>query len=314
MGRGGISRRGFLKACLSGVGGLALGCAAVPTEPGSRAGRNLVDAHVHLWSADTVRYPRDARASARVLHPDQFGLESWLRCSRHTDVGRAVFVQTGCYANDNRLLLEALAARPDILAGVASIEVDGDLPARLDELAAQGVRGIRLTAYRSCHAWPAREDMATLWRAAAERGLAMCLLTEPRWLRDVDRLCERFPETTVVLDHFARVGWNGALPEPEIRELTALARHPNVYVKASGFHYVGRRQAPYMEALELLYPVVRAFGPERVMWGSDSPHQLARKQSYDASVQFLTWHAEELTDREREWILGRTAEKVFFPS
>ena len=50
---------------------------------------------------------------------------------------------------------------------------------------------------------------------------------------------ERFPETPVVVDHFARIGISGTIEEAELAQLCRLARHPKVTVKLSAFYALG---------------------------------------------------------------------------
>ena len=52
-------------------------------------------------------------------------------------------------------------------------------------------------------------------------------------------MCERFPATPVVIDHFARIGVPGTVSEEDLQALVTLARHPHVCVKLSAFYALG---------------------------------------------------------------------------
>ena len=56
--------------------------------------------------------------------------------------------------------------------------------------------------------------------------------------------------------------------------------------------------------------VVEAFGPQRVMWGSDFP-PVSSREGYHRSLQFPLDYFSDLSEGEREWIFGRTALSVW---
>ena len=64
------------------------------------------------------------------------------------------------------------------------------------------------------------------------------------------------------------------------------ARHPHVHVKVSGYHYFSRDRYPYAESRALVAAVLDAFGPERLLWGSDFPHVLLRS-GYGRSLRLV---------------------------
>ena len=73
----------------------------------------------------------------------------------------------------------------------------------------------------------------------AAEGLAMCHLVNPEALAAIDRMCERFPDTPVVIDHFARIGVDGTIRARDVDALCRLARHGKTYVKLSAFYALG---------------------------------------------------------------------------
>ncbi len=312
-----LSRRHLLKAGLLGAGGLLLGCAGAPAAgPTARSissrEEHWIDAHVHLWSADLERYPHPPTKDGSPLSPLRFTAHELLRYSLPASVQRAVVVQSPCYGTDNRYLLDVVGSRPDLFRGVALLdEADMNLET-VRAMAARGIRGFRLQTHgREAETWT-QGPVEALWRACASEGLHVCVLTWPRHLGILDRLCERHPETPVVVDHLGRVGVDGWFPDDEVKALCRLARHPNVAVKASGFHMLGARKPPYTDVLPLLHRAVEAFGPQRVIWGSDSPSQVKHGNSYRAALALVHDAADFLSPDDKAWILGRTAERHFF--
>ena len=57
--------------------------------------------------------------------------------------------------------------------------------------------------------------------------------------------------------------------------------------------------------------LIHAYGPERLMWGSDSPYQLAPGQGYTASIALIRDRL-DVKVSDREWLLRKTAERVYF--
>ena len=125
-------------------------------------------------------------------------------------------------------------------------------------------------------------------------------------------MCTSFPQTPVVIDHFARIGADGQIRDADVSRLNALARFPLVHVKASAFYALGRKQPPYDDLLPMLRQVYEAFGARRLMWASDAPYQLAGEHSYRSSLALIQEHADFLSDEDRQWLLRRTAERVYF--
>ena len=77
----------------------------------------------------------------------------------------------------------------------------------------------------------------------------------------------------------------------------------------------GKRQRPYLDLLPLIQRVADAFGPDRLMWETDSggptiPDDPAA--SFKASVELIRDHADFLSDSDKAQILYKTAEDFFF--
>ena len=55
-----------------------------------------------------------------------------------------------------------------------------------------------------------------------------------------------------------------------------------------------------------------AFGPQRLMWASDCPYQIQGANNYKDSISLIRDRIDWLTPEDRQWLLRKTAEKVFF--
>ena len=180
-------------------------------------------------------------------------------------------------------------------------------------LAEQGVRGFRIRpGEQSPDRWLSGSGMQEMWKCGAEEGLAMCHLIDANYLPSVDQMCQRNPATPVVIDHFARIGIDGRIRQRDVNNLCALARHKNVTVKVSAFYALGKKRPPYTDLSGLIRRVLDAFGPERLMWASDCPFQVEGIHSYGPSVDLVRSGLDFLSPSDRQWLLRKTAERVFF--
>jgi len=83
-------------------------------------------------------------------------------------------------------------------------------------------------------------------------------------------------------------------------------------VKLSAFYALGKKQYPYLDLADMIRQVYEAFGPERLMWGSDSPFQELDGNTYCGSIELVRDRLTFLSQSDREWILRKCAERVFF--
>jgi predicted TIM-barrel fold metal-dependent hydrolase len=152
-----------------------------------------------------------------------------------------------------------------------------------------------------------------MFATAAETGQALSCLIDVDGFAEVDRMCARFPNTAVIIDHLGRIGagHDGAIRDADVDSLCALAHHKKLYIKIGAFYALGKKTPPYLDLVPLIKRVVRAFGPSRCMWESDCPFQIV-KHRYVDSIALVRDHLDFLTREDREWLLFRTAERILF--
>lgn len=270
-----------------------------------------IDAHVHVWTDDRGRYPR-ARDS-RDTEPARFTPEDYFQHSEPSGVRRTVLIQMSFYRFDNSYMLDVMRAHPGRFSGVGIVDATaGDPAGAMTKLAAGGVRGFRITPGGAPKTWLDPGGMRAMWQRGADQQLAMCPLIDPDALPSVDRMCQRFPETPVVIDHLARIGARGEIRDADVRALCGLAKHRNVFVKLSAFYALGRKQAPYTDLEPMIRRVFEDYGPRRLMWASDCPFQVQKGHTYAASISLVRERLSWLSSEDRDWLLAKTAESVFF--
>lgn len=142
-------------------------------------------------------------------------------------------------------------------------------------------------------------------------GLVYDILIFERHLLQAIKLVDRNPEQIFVLDHIAkpRIGENVISPWRE--NMRELAKRENVYCKLSGiateadYHsWTETQLRPYMEA------AMEAFGPRRMMFGSDWPVCLVACE-YRRWFEIVKDFVSQLSPAEQERVMGETAIEAY---
>ncbi|HEV7224326.1 MAG TPA: amidohydrolase family protein, partial [Pirellulales bacterium] len=227
---------------------------------------------------------------------------------------RIVLIQMSFYGFDNAYMLDSIERFPGVFSGVAVIDDGVEAPqAEMRRLALLGVRGFRIyPRNQPVDRWLDAPGMQALWKCGGEDGLAMCHLVNPDALAAIGRMGEKFPDTPIVIDHFARLGVSGEIREADLARLCRLAKNPRAHVKISAFYALGKKQAPYLDLVPMIRRLLDAYGPERLMWATDCPFQVQDGHNYADSIALVRDRLDFLSAGDRDWLLRKTAEKVFF--
>jgi predicted TIM-barrel fold metal-dependent hydrolase len=276
-----------------------------------------IDAHSHVWSQDTERFPLANKQTKKDLDPPTFTDDELMKIAEPEGVTRVVLIQHSIYhLFDNSYLLDTVRRHPRRFRAVGMLDDHGPEPAaKMKGLLKQGVTGFRITPFirkSEPQKWLTTPGMNAMWKMAATTGQTMCCLINASDLPAVDKTCEKHPETPVVIDHFARIGSDGEMREKDVAELCKLARHKHTTVKVSAFYALGKKQPPHLELAPMIKRVYEAFGPQRLMWASDCPYQLTKGNTYHDSIALVRDKLDFLSADDRQWMLRKTAEKVFF--
>jgi predicted TIM-barrel fold metal-dependent hydrolase len=303
---------------------------ALPAEETSMAG--FIDAHVHVWTDDIAHYPLGAGWTKEDMMPRRFTPEDLFKHCKPAGVDRVNLIQMSFYSPkdksskngkgfDNSYMLDMIALYPETFVGTAVIDPAAAAPDRLmGELAKKKVRAFRIYPglergtkpnAGAGERWLEAEGYARMFAAGARNNQAISCLINPDALPDLDRLCKKFPDTPVIIDHLCRIGADGTVRDRDVDALCAMAAHKRVLVKVGAFYALGKKEPPYTDLAPLVRKVVGAFGARRCMWESDCPFQVDRHK-YTDSVDLVRKHLDFLTDDDRDRLLRRTAEDFFF--
>jgi L-fuconolactonase len=298
------SRRTFLAQ----VGAWSLlGKAALAAERPNLEPSPIVDAHVHLWTKD----PRYPWAPETKNPPEKDATaEMLLALMQASGVQRAIVIQVIHYRWDNRYVADVLKKFPKFFRGVARVNPeDPAAPDHLTQLTTHdGFHGVRLSPSGEASGdWLRGPLMPPLWQRCDDLKVPMTLLTPVTRLPEVARLAERFPNLTLVIDHMA----DSPLNQPkELEKLIDLRRFPKLFVKISHSWSLSAQPYPYQDAHAQIRRLYDAFGPKRLMAGTDWP--LVEKYcTYAEAVDLARARLDFLNAEDRRWICGRTAEQVW---
>ncbi len=258
------------------------------------SGGDWVDAHSHIWTRELKKYPLRGEQTEADLKPASFTAEELLETAGKVGVQKVVLIQHYPYHGwDNSYLIDSAGKYPDRFRVVGMLdETRSDLATQMKAWLKQRVTGFRITPNGQPDRWLKTDGMQVMWKTAAETRQNMCCLINPSDLVAVDQMCEKYPDTPVVIDHFARVGMAAGIQPADVSSLCRLARHRHVTLKASAYYALGKKSPPYDDLLPMLREVLNAFGAERVMWASDAPYQTEGVNSYQASIELITKRAD----------------------
>lgn len=277
--------------------------------------RGLVDAHHHVWDL-SVRDPAWLAGEAmRPIHRT-FSADDLRADAADSGLVATVVVQTVPVPDETPELL-ALATEDDLVAAVVgwvdltADSVGDDLAGLRESPGGERLVGIRHLVQDEAADWLRRPDVRRGLAAVGQAGLRYDLLTLPPQLAAATETVGALDDVEFVLDHCSKPPVADGLLESWADDLRALARHPNVTCKLSGLVTEAAPGDVGPDALRAYVDVVLdAFGPERLMFGSDWPVcRLATTYSdWLGTVQELIG---SLSTAERAAILGGTATRVY---
>ena len=272
----------------------------------------IIDSHHHFWRYDPVEYGWISD-SMRALRRD-FLPADLRREIEAAGVDGVVSVQARQSLSETRALLEFARAN-DFIRGVV-----GWVP-----LVDRAVRGVLAEfaqdpLLRACRHvlqdepdddYMLRPDFNEGLRAVTDAGLVYDILIYERHLPQTLEFVDRHPNQVFVLDHIGKPRIRDASFDAWHEAIQDLARRPNLYCKISGMateadwkRWSEADLAPYLDA------VLDAFGPRRLMYGSDWPVCLTAVE-YTRWFDIVSGFAARLSADERDRMLGGTATEAY---
>ncbi|WP_410592288.1 amidohydrolase family protein [Amycolatopsis sp. lyj-23] len=271
-----------------------------------------VDAHHHLWQTSVRRHAWLDGDETAAIRRDFTPAD--LRAAAE-GIDATVLVQVLPDFDESAEFLAIAAAEPLIAGVVGWIDLTGSPSRDLERLrSAPGgelLTGIRhLVQAEPDPRWLAREDVLAGLAAVRDAGLVYDLLVLPHQLPAATAAVRALPELTFVLDHLAKPPVATGELEPWASGIATLAREPNVVAKLSGLVTEAGRPWRVQDLRPYVETALAAFGPDRLMLGSDWPVCLLAgtyAEVMDAADSLLA----DLTPAERDAVRGGTASRVY---
>ena len=276
-----------------------------------------IDAHHHLW-----RYTPEAYGwiddEMQALRRD-FLPKDLIEAMVTADVDGAVAVQARQTLEETRWLLD-LAEETEAIRGVVGwAPIAGEeFPACMEEFdGREKLKGLRhvIQGEKDEH-YILREDFNSGIRTLLGSGLVYDILIYERHLADTIYFVDEHPEQVFVLDHIAKPLIAGGVLDPWAWRMMELGKRENVWCKLSGLvteanwrvtgeaAWTPETLKPYLDV------AVEAFGPERLMAGSDWPVcQVAC--GYAQWWGVLRDYFAGFSEAERAAVFGRNAIEVY---
>jgi len=258
-----------------------------------------IDCHAHICGPAT----KFAYAQERIYTPPDASLENYQALLKMLGIERAVLVQPSVYGTDNRAMLAALQAYPTQFRGVAVIsnQIDQVSDQYLEELHLAGVRGIR------CNVVDVADKSAGLpiqmLKALAQRikpfGWHLELLMHVNEYPHLATVFEHFP-VDLVFGHFGYSHAKHGVHDKGFQGLLELMRSGQAWVKMTGPYRICDGNLPYTDMRPLNDAVINA-NPTRLIWGSDWPHVMVKKQMP---------HDADLCDLLGAWVSDKSLRKT----
>jgi predicted TIM-barrel fold metal-dependent hydrolase len=270
----------------------------------------IIDCHAHIYGEDETKYPtiekpyRPPRGAGTLTH--------LRREMMAAGVSFVTAIQTSTfYRWDNRFTADSARANADWMVGVCTLDPDDPHSPGLLE---QYVRESNVRGMRSIPAADGRLDhpgVRRLWETAEQLGIVINVLVNRDKRDELTAMLERQPKLRVVLDHCLNVKI-GADLDAIVADAVTLARAANLHAKLTFIPTGSDEPYPCRDLHDACRAVIRAYGADRCVWGSDFPCELwCPKVSYAQHLKIFT-HELDLDEQAQAAILGKTAERLWF--
>jgi predicted TIM-barrel fold metal-dependent hydrolase len=267
-------------------------------RPRFRLPPGACDAHCHVFGPG-ARFPY---APNRRYTPEDAPKEMLAALHAHLGVSRVVIVQASCHGTDNAAMIDAIAAAPVRLRGVAIVDDTFD-EAALERLNAGGVRGVRFNFVRHLGGAPDMDVFNRVIPRIAPLGWHVVLHMDAQDIEALSPMIRALP-VPFVIDHMGRVDASLGPEQPALAALLELARLDGCWIKVSGAERISA--PPFSAAVPIAKRILAAI-PDRVLWGTDFPHPNLKIAVDEADLVDLVPAFAETEDAQRRLLVDNPA-------
>ena len=261
---------------------------------------HIVDAQIHTWGSGLP----SNQSHRQVTH---FTPAEAIALMDEGGVDAAVIHPPGWDPNSTEMAFRAVRDYPGRFAIMGALPLDD--PTSRGRIATwrqqPGMLGLRYTFLHD----PARTRLREgafdwLWKEAEAAGVPIATLATDS-LDELGRIAERHPGLRLTIDHLGGRGGLTTLKDDAAMEhmprLLALAKYPNVAVKATGAPGYSAEPYPYPTMQKYLRQIFDAFGPHRMFWGTDiTKMPCSWRQCVTMFTEELPW----LNEQDKRLVMG----------
>jgi len=260
----------------------------------------IVDAQIHTWGTGL---PSNL-SHWQITH---FTPEEAIVLMDAGGVDAAVIHPPGWDPNSTEMAFEAVQNYPGRFAIMGALPLDQPesrgLIARWRRQ--PGMLGLRYGfLHDPARRWLADGTLDWLWAEAEKADVPIAMLATDS-LKDIAKIAQRHPGLRLTIDHLGGRGGLTTLKDAEamthIPDLLALAKFPNVAVKATGAPGYSSGAYPFVSMHTYLRQIFDAFGPSRMFWGTDISKMPC---SWHECVTMFTEELPWLSQRDKTLIMG----------
>ena len=253
----------------------------------------IVDAQIHIWTGH-----KPTNVNHRQV--ENFTAADVLKEMDEGGVNAALIHPPGWDPNSNALAVEAAKQHPNRLAILGNFPLDKPESRTLvdDFKKRPGMLGLRFALLQpQQQTWLTDGTLDWLWPAAERAGMPVALIGA-NYVQAMGPIAARHRGLKLIIDHFGRPDANWT----NLPEVLALAKHPNIALKATGAPSYSSEPYPYRNIHGHIRKLYDAFGPERMFWGTDITRMpVSWKQCVTMFTDELPW----LSTKDKELIMGR---------
>jgi D-galactarolactone isomerase len=267
--------------------------------------RGTVDAQMHMYLPGFPAMPGGPDLPVGAL-PDA---EQYRSVMKWLGIDRVIITQGNAHQRNNSNLVACLAAMGDVARGVAVID-STTTEAELDRLSAFGVVGARIMDLPGGAV--GLGELEAIDAKAAARGWMVAMQFDGTKILEHEKRLAAL-KSRWVFDHHGKFFGGVASDGPEVAAVRRLIDSGNCWFKFAGAYESSRTGGPEFADVAALSKAIADHAPERIVWGSNWPHNLARQQADypdDAALTdtVLGWLAD---DRARHLALVENPEQLF---
>lgn len=270
-----------------------------------------IDSHHHVWDLSV-------RAQDWMTSPDFDPINKTILMKdfepelENNQIDYTVLVQTVTVPDETPEFLDIAANHPKVAGVVGWLDLENEINSQLEEYLAHPA-GKKLVSIRdqvqqkTDNKWLERPEVIRNLQYLGSKDLTYDLLTLPPQLASAVTAVKACPDTNFVMNHISKPYIAKGELEPWASDMKALAKLENISIKISGMVTEANWKSwtlddfrPYVEVL------LEAFGPKRLMFGSDWPVCLLAA-SYSEVINIAQTLTSQLSQDEKEYFWSKTA-------